>query len=70
MEQPLVVQIGERVVEGWLIEPACPHCAGPRVYFLAFEATCCPSCNRWLELLCPDPDCIHCQVRPAQPFAA
>ena len=63
-----LLRVGGRVIEGWLMEPACPGCSGPRVYFLAFAATCCPSCNVWLELLCPEPDCVHCQSRPARPW--
>jgi hypothetical protein len=67
-EQPLILHVGDRLVEGWLVEPACDMCGGPRVYFLAFDATCCPSCNTWLEIRCQDPDCIHCQCRPERPL--
>ena len=69
-DQPLVLHIGERLVEGWLFDPVCTECGGPRVYFLAFDAICCPSCNTWLEVLCPDPDCMHCQCRPERPLPA
>jgi hypothetical protein len=55
-------------VEGWLMDPACDQCGGPRMYYLAFDATCCPSCNTWLEILCGEPDCIHCQCRPERPL--
>jgi hypothetical protein len=68
-EEPLVVQVGGRVVEGWLMEPVCASCGGPRVYFMAYDATCCPRCNVWLELNCPDPECIHCRLRPERPWA-
>ena len=67
-DEPLVVQVGGRVVEGWVMEPACATCGGPRVYFMAYDATCCPSCNVWLELNCPEPECIHCRLRPEQPW--
>ncbi len=67
-DQANIVALGDHIVEGWLTRPQCPGCGGPRVYFLAFEATCCPSCNVWLELLCPEPDCIHCQCRPERPL--
>jgi hypothetical protein len=56
-EQPLILHVGERLVEGWLM-----------MYYLAFDATCCPSCNTWLEILCGEPDCIHCQCRPERPL--
>ena len=48
--------------------PVCERCGGPSVYFLAFDATCCPSCNTWLEIRCQDPDCLHCQCRPERPL--
>ena len=67
-EEPLVVQVGGRLVEGWVMDPPCAHCGGARLYFLAFDATCCPECNRWLDLLCPDPDCLHCRIRPERPW--
>ncbi|MBA2459798.1 MAG: hypothetical protein H0V43_12705 [Gemmatimonadales bacterium] len=44
--EPLVLRIGDRLVEGWTATPDCPDCGGARVYFLAYDATCCPSCNR------------------------
>lgn len=64
----LVLDVGGELVEGWILPPNCPSCDGPRVYFLAYGATCCPTCNLWLELLCPEPDCVHCRCRPATPF--
>lgn len=67
-EQPMMVAIGNHVVEGWLVEPDCGVCGGPRLYYLAFDATCCPACNVWLDLLCSDPDCIHCRCRPERPW--
>ena len=67
-EEPLVVQVGGRLVEGWMMEPACPTCGGKRVYFMAYDATCCPACNVWLEVMCPDPGCLHCELRPERPF--
>jgi hypothetical protein len=66
--EALVVQVGGRLVEGWQVEPACPTCGGPGIYFLAYDATCCPSCNAWVEVLCSDPGCLHCQLRPERPF--
>lgn len=67
-EEPLVVVVGERLVEGWLLEPGCAVCGGPRVYFLAYDAVCCPTCNVWIELRCPEPDCVHCRSRPDRPW--
>jgi hypothetical protein len=66
--EELVLRLGDRLVEGWITTPGCPDCGGPRVYVLAYDATCCPECNRWLELLCPDPECVHCRCRPERPF--
>lgn len=66
--EALVVRIGDRSIEGWIATAPCPDCEGPTVYVLAYDATCCPECNRWLELLCPDPECIHCQCRPERPM--
>ena len=67
-EEPLVVQVGGRLVEGWIMEPACASCGSSRVYFLAYDASCCPSCNEWLELFCPAPECVHCLLRPERPW--
>jgi hypothetical protein len=67
-DEPLLVQIGGRLVEGWITEAACPTCGGAAVYMLAYDATCCPECNQWLDILCPDPDCMHCSVRPGRPL--
>jgi hypothetical protein len=61
---------GTGVIEGWRAEVACPTCGGLAVYYLAFDATCCLRCNRWLELHCPDPACDHCRCRPERPLAA
>ena len=68
-EQPTIVAVGDERLEGWLVEPLCPRCGGPRVYYLAYDATCCPTCNVWLDLLCSDPGCIHCRCRPDRPWA-
>jgi hypothetical protein len=67
-DESTAISVGNQLVEGWIVEPGCPACGGPRLYFLAYEATCCPSCNTWLELLCPDPDCLHCRCRPERPL--
>ena len=67
-QEPLVVQVGGRLVEGWTMEPACPSCGGPRIYFMAYDATCCPACDVWLEVLCPDAECMHCRLRPERPW--
>jgi hypothetical protein len=67
--EPLVVQVGRTLVEGWTVDPACPTCGGARVYFMAYDATCCPTCNVWLDVLCPDPGCMHCQLRPDRPWS-
>lgn len=68
--ESLVLEVNGRMVEGWVASQRCPHCGGESIYYLAFAATCCPSCNRWLAVECPDPDCVHCRCRPAAPFAA
>lgn len=67
-DEELLVRIGDDRVEGWLTEPPCSRCGGPRLYVLAFGATCCPTCNVWLEQSCADPDCWHCRLRPDRPF--
>jgi hypothetical protein len=69
-DQSVVVQVRGILVEGWLIQPPCAACGGPRLYFLAYDAICCPACNAWLELLCPEPDCWHCRCRPERPLPA
>jgi hypothetical protein len=66
--EALVVRVGDRLVEGWIAPAACAACGGPTVYVLAYDATCCPACNTWAELLCPDPECMHCRCRPQTPF--
>jgi hypothetical protein len=66
--EPLVLEIDGRLVEGWIASVGCPHCGGPTVYYLAYAATCCPACNRWLDLECPDPECAPCRCRPGAPF--
>lgn len=65
--EPLLVQVGEDRIEGWLTGSGCPTCGRPQLYVLAFASTCCPGCNVWLERSCPDPDCWHCRLRPAHP---
>jgi hypothetical protein len=65
----LLVRVDDSVLEGWLVETPCPTCGGPVVYDLAYDATCCPACNAWLELRCPDPECWHCRCRPARPWS-
>jgi hypothetical protein len=61
---------GTGQIEGWHADATCPSCGGPAVYYLAFDATCCLRCNRWLSLQCPDPECDHCRCRPERPLAA
>jgi hypothetical protein len=68
-DEALLVDIGGRLVEGWITEGSCPACGGGAVYMLAYDATCCPDCNRWLDILCPEPECIHCRVRPERPMS-
>ena len=67
--QHLVMWDGIRL-EGWIEDPPCPACGGPRVYWAAYDATFCPGCNRWLELRCADPGCLTCRVRPEAPLPA
>lgn len=64
----LRLPIGGAIIEGWLEAPPCPACGGTAVYYLAYDATCCPQCNRWLELRCASPYCVHCLNRPERPF--
>ncbi len=68
--EQLLVSVGGRVIEGWVAEGECPHCQQAPVYFLAFDATFCASCNRWLEFRCTNPECVHCRCRPEKPIAA
>jgi hypothetical protein len=67
--QNLVMWDGVRL-EGWIEDPPCPTCGGPRVYWAAYDATFCPGCNRWLELRCADPRCLICRIRPEAPLPA
>ncbi len=65
-----LVMVGSLRLEGWLEEPPCPACGAPRIYWVAYDATFCAECNRWLELRCPEPDCDVCRIRPATPLLA
>ena len=69
-ESQNLVMMGAVRLEGWIEEPPCPQCRSPRIYWAAYDGTFCPACNRWLELRCPDPDCVACRVRPAVPLHA
>ena len=66
----LLVSVSGRVIEGWISEDRCPDCQEAAVYFLAFDATFCAKCNRWLKFLCESPECVHCRCRPEKPIAA
>jgi hypothetical protein len=68
-ESQHLIMIGSLRLEGWIEEPPCPRCASPRIYWVAYDATFCPTCNRWLELRCDDPGCTACRVRPPTPLA-
>jgi hypothetical protein len=61
---------GRGLIEGWQMDTVCPACGARAVYYLAYDATCCLHCNRWLGLHCPDPECDHCRCRPERPLAA
>lgn len=65
-----LVSVRGRIIEGWVVEAQCLECHEAAVYYVAFDATFCPTCNRWLQLLCDDPDCVHCRCRPEKPIAA
>lgn len=62
-----LVRIDGLIVEGWLEDAGCPTCGARQVYSVAYDATFCPDCNVWLELRCPEPECVHCRCRPATP---
>ena len=70
IETPDLLPAGRSLIEGWRMDTACPACGGRAVYYLAYDATCCLHCNRWLDLHCPDPECDHCRCRPDRPLAA
>lgn len=69
-DEPLLLAVGGGLVEGWLLQPACRACGSPRIFVLAYSAICCPRCNEWQELSCPDPGCWHCRCRPDRPWPA
>lgn len=69
-EAERLVVVGPLRIEGWLEEPPCPVCRGPRIYWAAYDATFCPQCNEWLELRCRDPLCDSCRLRPEVPLSS
>jgi hypothetical protein len=57
-------------LEGWVDQGVCEACGEPRVYYVAYDAFFCATCNRWLEFRCEDPGCDLCACRPARPLGA
>lgn len=47
----------------------CPHCGRARKYSYIHDAFYCDSkeCNKWLEGICDDLECVHCSERPRNP---
>lgn len=65
-----VVEIEGLMLEGWIAQASCTACHGQLVHYIVFDALCCPSCNTWAAVLCDDPGCLFCRVRPERPLAA
>jgi hypothetical protein len=38
------------------------------VHYVVFDALFCPTCNYWAAVLCDDPACVYCRVRPSRPL--
>lgn len=57
-------------LEGWVAAASCTRCHGALIYYVVFDALFCPQCNEWTAVLCDDPACMYCRVRPERPLAA
>lgn len=62
------VRIDGLRIEGWMTQASCVTCHGPLVHYVVFDALFCPQCNRWATVMCDDPSCMYCRVRPARPL--
>lgn len=55
---------------GRWVNQICEYC-GERLFFYdKYDATCCPTCNIWIEKRCNDPKCPFCSKRPESPLEA
>jgi hypothetical protein len=63
-------EVGELQLEGWMAPASCTVCRGPLIHYVVFDALFCPECNAWTAILCQDPGCTYCRVRPERPRAA
>lgn len=48
----------------------CSTCQAHLVFYDAYDALFCASCNEWKESACQDPHCMYCPKRPEQPLAS
>ena len=49
------------------IMAVCDDCNGEREYSIRFDAYYCKLCDKWLEIMCGDPNCAFCTERPLFP---
>lgn len=63
-----LIQVNGVQIEGWKTSACCIACHGSLVHYLVFDALFCPQCNTWAVVLCDDPGCMYCRVRPVRPF--
>jgi hypothetical protein len=62
------VRIDGLTIEGWVAQASCMKCHGALVHYVVFDALFCPTCNDWAAVLCDDPACVYCRVRPSRPL--
>jgi hypothetical protein len=69
-EYPDRLEVAGLQFEGWLAAASCTRCHGPLIYYVVFDALFCADCNEWTAILCDDPGCMYCRVRPRRPRTA
>ncbi len=45
----------------------CPKCGGKKEMDWEHDAYYCPTCDIWLEEVCSNTQCCHCEGRPERP---
>lgn len=56
---------------GLHVNGKCPECEEKDLfYYFRYDATCCVSCDTWIDKACNDPDCPYCSIRPSTPSEA
>jgi len=43
------------------------QCNGNEKYSEEYDSYYCDTCNKWLEDICTDRECLFCKTRPATP---